>query len=183
MKPLVPEPLHTPRLLAERLAPEHEPELARLTRDPRVYPTLWPLPHPPGSADVREGLRRQLDLWDRHGFGLWLLRDRESGEFVGRGGLEETHAPGEPAVEVAWAIVPERWNQGLATELAHAAVGIAFDALDLSELVALTLPHNAGSRRVMEKAGFAYDRDIVHAGLPHVLYRLSRPPTPLLGSA
>ena len=23
----------------------------------------------------------------------------------------------------------------------------------------------------MEKAGFAYERDIVHVGLPHVLYR------------
>ena len=42
--------------------------------------------------------------------------------------------------------------------------------------MALTLPHNAASRRVMEKVGFGYDRDIVHAGLAHVLYRLGRPP-------
>ena len=27
------------------------------------------------------------------------------------------------------------------------------------------------SRRVMEKLGFAYERNIVYAGLPHVLYR------------
>jgi hypothetical protein len=27
---------------------------------------------------------------------------------------------------------------------------------------------------VMEKAGFEYERDIVHAGLPHVLYRRRR---------
>lgn len=176
MRPLVPERLHTPRLLAERLAAEHEPELGRLILDPRVYPTLWPFPHPPLAADVHDGLRRQLDLWDRHGFGLWLLRDRSTGEFVGRGGLEYTDAPGGLSVEVAWAIVPERWKQGLATELAQAAVHTAFGDLDLLELVALTLPDNAASRRVMEKTGFAYDRDLVHAGLPHVLYRLARPP-------
>jgi hypothetical protein len=28
----------------------------------------------------------------------------------------------------------------------------------------------------MEKVGLSYDRVIVHAGLPHVLYRLARPP-------
>lgn len=47
-----------------------------------------------------------------------------------------------------------------------------------AELVAFTLPHNAASRRVMEKAGFAYERDTEHAGLPHVLYRSRRSGSP-----
>jgi ribosomal-protein-alanine N-acetyltransferase len=176
MKALIPERLQTTRLIAERLVPEHEPDLTRLTLDPRMYPTLWPFPYPPAAADVHDGLLRQLRLWTRHGFGLWHLRDRASGEFVGRGGLEYTNAPGRLSVELAWAIVPERWGQGLATELGRAAVRTGFDELDVSELVALTLPHNAASRRVMEKVGMTYERDIVHARLPHVLYRLARPP-------
>src|SRR6185437_1056862 len=101
----------------------------------------------------------------------WLLRDRDTGLMVGRGGLQYTDAIGGFAVEAAWTIVPERWRQGLATELAIASVGVAFDVLDLHDLIAITLPDNHGSRRVMEKAGFAYDRDIEHAGLAHVLYR------------
>ena len=48
----------------------------------------------------------------------------------------------------------------------------------------MTLPTNEGSRRVMAKAGFTYDRDIVHWDLPHVLYRLTPgEPTRPLGSA
>jgi ribosomal-protein-alanine N-acetyltransferase len=176
MKALIPERLQTTRLIAERLAPEHEQDLARLGMDPRVYPTLWPFPYPPTASDVHDGLLRQLSLWNRYGFGLWSLRDRATGEFVGRGGLEYTDAPGRLSVELAWAIVPERWGQGLATELAQVAVRTGFEELDVGELVALTLPHNAASRRVMEKVGFTYDRVIVHAGLPHVLYRLARPP-------
>jgi RimJ/RimL family protein N-acetyltransferase len=39
--------------------------------------------------------------------------------------------------------------------------------------VAFTLPTNTGSRRVMEKLGFHYEREISRAGLAHVLYRLT----------
>jgi RimJ/RimL family protein N-acetyltransferase len=48
---------------------------------------------------------------------------------------------------------------------------VAFDVLDLHELIAITLPDNLASRRVMEKTGFAFDRPIEHAGLEYLLYR------------
>jgi ribosomal-protein-alanine N-acetyltransferase len=179
VKAIVPELIETTRLSGQRLRAEHELELARLDLDPRVYRTLWPFPYPPTVADVRDGLRRQLDHWERHGFGLWLLYDRTCGEMIGRGGLMYTDVAGALAVEVAWAIVSDRWGQGLATELAHACVRIAFQNLRVSELVAVTLPHNHASRRVMDKAGFVYEREVVHAGLPHVLYRRVRGPAEL----
>jgi RimJ/RimL family protein N-acetyltransferase len=71
--------------------------------------------------------------------------------------------------------VPKRWGQGLATELAHAAVDVAAEPLHLREIVAFTLPDNLASRRVMEKAGFTYERNVIHVGLPHVLYRRRLP--------
>jgi RimJ/RimL family protein N-acetyltransferase len=46
------------------------------------------------------------------------------------------------------------------------------ELLGLDDIVAFTLPTNDASRRVMEKLGFSYERDIEHAGMPHVLYRL-----------
>ncbi len=65
-------------------------------------------------------------------------------------------------------------GSGLATELARASVDVAFGPLELEQIVAFTPPDNVASRRVMEKAGFAYERDILHVGLPHVLYKLRR---------
>ena len=165
------ERLETERMILERLRLEHAPEQMRLLLDPRVSATLWAQPELPTEADVLDGLRAKVDHWDRHGFGMWLLRDRETGEMVGRGGLQYTYTAGLNDVEAGWAVVPERWGQGLATELARACVEVAFGPLGLRELVAFTLPDNVASRRVMEKAGFTYERDIVHAGLPHVLYR------------
>ena len=71
-------------------------------------------------------------------------------------------------------IAPDRRGEGLATELARAAIAVGFGPLGRETLVALTLPDNRASRRVMEKAGLGYERDVEHAGLPHVLYRIHR---------
>jgi RimJ/RimL family protein N-acetyltransferase len=168
------ERVETARMVLERLRPEHAPEQLQLLLDPRVGATLWPRDEPPTEADVLDGLAFKVEHWERHGFGMWLLRDRETGEMVGRGGLQYTFTAGLNDVEAGWAIVPERWGQGLATELAHACVEVAFEQLELLGIVAFTLPTNIASRRVMEKSGFTYERDIIHAGLPHVLYRRHR---------
>jgi [ribosomal protein S5]-alanine N-acetyltransferase len=162
--------LETARLVLERLRPEHVPEERRLLLDPRVGATLWSRPTPPTEAEIIDGLAAKTYHWDRHGFGLWLLRDRETGVAVGRGGLQYTYTAGLHDVEAAWAIVPGRWGRGLATELAFACVEVGFEQLGLRQIVAFTLPDNLASRRVMEKAGFVYERDIVHVGLAHVLY-------------
>jgi RimJ/RimL family protein N-acetyltransferase len=165
------ERVQTERMVLERLRLEHAPEQVRLLLDPRVSATLWARAELPTEADVLDGLSAKVDHWDRHGFGMWLARDRDTGEMVGRGGLQYTYTAGLNDIEAGWALVPERWGQGLATELAHACVEVGFEQLGLLELVAFTLPDNVASRRVMERTGFTYERDIVHAGLPHVLYR------------
>jgi [ribosomal protein S5]-alanine N-acetyltransferase len=165
------ERVQTARLILERLDPEHGPELASLLLDPRVGATSWPRAEPPSEADMRESLVAKADHWERHGFGMWLLRDRRTGQMVGRGGLQYTYTAGLNDIEAGWAIVPDRWGQGLGTELALACVDVAFTRLGLLDIVAFTLPTNVASRRVMEKSGFEYETDIVHAGLPHVLYR------------
>jgi ribosomal-protein-alanine N-acetyltransferase len=164
------ELIQTPRLTCERLRLEHVGELTPFLLDPRVIRTLWPRDEPPTPEDVAAGTVAKIDHWERYGFGLWLLRDRHTGAMVGRGGLQYTYAAGLNDVEAAWAIVPERWGEGLATELAVAAIDVAFDALVLPWIIALALPDNVASRRVMEKTGFTYERDIEYAGLPHVLY-------------
>ena len=167
------ERLETDRMVLERLAPEHAAEECRLLLDPRVGATLWARRTPPTEDEIVDGLAAKAAHWERHGFGMWLLRDRETGEMVGRGGLQHTFTAGLQDVEAAWAIVPERWRQGLATELANACVTVGFGQLGLRSIVAFTLPDNVASRRVMEKAGLQAAGTVLHSGIPHLLYRLS----------
>jgi ribosomal-protein-alanine N-acetyltransferase len=160
----------TARLLLTRPCPDDGDDLARMHADPRVTATLGGVR---SAEQSREVFGRVLHHWEEHGFGFWVARDPDSGRFLGSGGPRRVVVEGRDEVEVGYGLVFDAWGRGLATELAREAVRIGFEALCLPELICFTLPTNRASRRVMEKAGFRYEREAVHADRPHVLYRLA----------
>ena len=163
------------RLLGRRPEPSDAEHYCRLFLDPEVTRWLDPPPSPPSDAQAaRDSLERDLDHWERHGFGPAILVDGRDGAFLGRGGLNWTTVAGEFAVELPWALLPARWGEGLATEAARAALAWARD-LELSEVMSLALIDNHASQRVMQKAGLRREGEIEHDGLPHVRYRLRFP--------
>jgi RimJ/RimL family protein N-acetyltransferase len=142
-----------------------------LGRDERVMRTLGGVRT---DDEMRAAHARNLSHWQCHGFGLWSFCDR-AGDFVGRGGLRLFLVDGRAELELAYVLRAEHWGRGYATEIARASVEAGFAELRAESIVAFTLPGNTASRRVMEKAGFGYERDFDHApwGM-HVLYRIRR---------
>jgi ribosomal-protein-alanine N-acetyltransferase len=162
----------TARMTAERLSPEHLDAMMRLNADPEVAKTLGGIR---SAGETRAFMEENLRHWQEHGYGLWVLHETAGGRFIGRAGIRHVELEGGAReVELAYALMPEFWGKGLATEVSRALVKIAFDDVGLDELVAFTLVDNRASRRVMEKIGMTYERDFIHAGLPHVLYRIRR---------
>ncbi|SDR98950.1 GNAT family N-acetyltransferase [Actinopolymorpha singaporensis] len=157
----------TRRLRLEPVGPEHGMDLWRLHSRPEVAGWL-------GGAWTQESARRSvLRLragWDAVGFGTWAAYDRDDGELVGRGGVAPCTLDGRSTHEVGWTVRPERWGRGYATEIGAAGLLLAFAELGAREVVALTLPHNARSRAVMERLGMRFAREVPHAGMRHVLY-------------
>jgi [ribosomal protein S5]-alanine N-acetyltransferase len=161
----------TARLIGRRPEPGDSEAFRRIFTDPRTPEAVWP-------ADLRTTDRAQSLLdeavrhWERFGFGIWTVL--LAGRPIGWTGLRHTYVGGRPEVELMWFIDPDHWNQGYATEMARESVRVGFDVLELDEIAALTMENNGPSRAVMEKLGMRYERDLEHAGLPHVLYRLHR---------
>jgi RimJ/RimL family protein N-acetyltransferase len=165
-----PDELRTERLILGRPSLDDFDDLARLHDDLRVMKTLG------GRQDERQtgaGLSRAMEHWDRYGFGGYTLRDSD-GRYLGRCGPRRVEIDGAWEVEVGWAVIFDEQNKGYATEAARRCVALCFDELGLDDLVSFTLPFNAASRRVMEKLGFAYEKDCWYYELPHVLYRLRK---------
>ncbi len=161
-------PFETERLRAEPLAESDRAVLAAFHRDERVMATLGGVAT---EEETLEWLERNVGHWREHGFGIFIFRDRGTGGLVARAGIRRVRIGGREEVEIAYAVVPERWGEGLGTEIAEALVTIAFERLHVPDVVAFTQPANTPSRRVMEKAGLVYERDVEHAGARHVLYR------------
>jgi RimJ/RimL family protein N-acetyltransferase len=158
----------TPRLLAERLTPAHLPEVRRMDQNEGFMAHLGGVRD---EAATLAYLERNLAHWATYGFGLWMLRDPARATPIGRAVLRHLDVEGVDEVEVGYGFYPEYWGRGLATEAAGACVRIGRARLGLPSVVAVTLPTHAASQRVMVKAGLAYEREIVHEGLPHVLFR------------
>ena len=161
----------TERLIARRLSASHFPDLCRMHRDARVMATLGGIR---SDSATRMYLDANLKHWEEHGFGLCALFEK-SGQFAGRAGLRRVEVGGAMEVELAYSLVAECWGVGLATEIGKALIAIGFGQLGFPDIVCFTFSTNHASRRVMEKLGFAYERDIQHGGHPHVLFRLMAP--------
>ena len=161
--------VETERLVGERLREEHFAYVRAMDTDRDVMATLGGVR---SENETWESLRSGLEHWERHGFGPWVFHVRETGEKVASAALRHVHIGGRDEVEVGYRVAAAWWGRGIATEMASALVGVARDRIGLAEIVAFTLPDNLASRRVMEKVGFTYERDIEWAALPHVLYRL-----------
>lgn len=161
--------METARLIGEPISARHREGLIALLGDPRVGATLGGVATPAG---VDAQIASMAAHWEEHGFGWYAWHDRATGALVARGGPKRAHVAGRDEVEIGWTVAPDRWNQGIATELGAASIAHAFGPLGLADVVSFTLVDNAASRRVMEKLGFVYERDTDYHGWPHVLYRL-----------
>lgn len=160
--------ISTERLTGERLTEAHRADIHRMHQDLRMMATMG------GVRSLEETdayLATNLSHWDIHGFGVWLLREKGSGTLVGRGVLRAQAFDEQEETSVGYALFAAHWGKGYATETARALVGIGFSTLECASLVAVTLPHNVASQRVLAKTGFTYERDVTHADAPHFLYR------------
>jgi RimJ/RimL family protein N-acetyltransferase len=165
------ERFETKRLAAQRVRESDIDFLYEMHRNPRLMETLGGVR---STAQTQAYLSDNIEHWERYGHGLWILRARDDNRFLGRAALRRVDVEGSSEIEVGYAVLPPYWGLGLATEVANAIIDQAFSRLGVDSLVSFALPMNAASQRVMEKAGGTYERDIVHAGLPHVLYRFVR---------
>ena len=138
-----------------------DPDVARYLPGPDVTP-----------LERTERLYRHFaGQWPRYGVGEWAVTDRETGELLGQAGLN--HIAGLKETELDYALAKHAWGRGLATEAASAVVRFAFETAGLARLIGFVVPENVASRRVLERVGFGYERDMHYWGVDLVRYGLS----------
>ncbi|WP_255366754.1 GNAT family N-acetyltransferase [Cellulomonas sp. KH9] len=163
----------TARLLLRPMTDDDLDDMAALLGDPVV---MAHYPRPRTRTEAQAWIDRTRRSYRDHGFGLWVLVDRVTGEFVGDCGLTVQHVDGVDELEVGYHVRPDRQGEGLATEAALAARDFAREVLGATRLIAIIAPQNVASQRVASKIGLGVEKRarygadqrevLVHAGVP-----------------
>jgi RimJ/RimL family protein N-acetyltransferase len=122
---------------------------------------------------VEEKIRAEIERERSCGIQYWPLFDRDSGGFVGCGGLRPwIYTPDEPNFEIGFHIVKRCWGKGFATEAALGVLDYAWEKLRLAKVYAGHHPDNAASESILAKLGFEFVENVFYepTGLMHPSY-------------
>jgi RimJ/RimL family protein N-acetyltransferase len=169
--------LVTHRLLLRRWRDEDIPPMAAINADPEVMRWI-------GDGSVTDYQRTAAGIaaiekhWEEHGFGLFAVEIRDTGELAGFTGLATPTFLPEimPAVEIGWRLGRHHWGHGLATEAARAVLHFAFTDRGLDRIVSICQVGNDASERIMQKLGMRLDRQTTEPthGRPIRVYAIRR---------
>jgi RimJ/RimL family protein N-acetyltransferase len=160
--------METPRLSGRRIVESDIPFILQVWNDERVTALV-------GETMTEEQLRERIERWDSHRAtygGTELFHDRSTAEPIGWGGLQRSTIGIGERLTIGYAVAPDRWGRGYATEIALASVVHAFDDLGEAAVRASILATNTRSRRVAENVGMSLECEIPHGSQVEVVYSI-----------
>jgi len=113
-----------------------------------------------------------LGDYEKHGYGRFALELKDTGEFIGFAGLKYLEDLKE--VDLGYRLKSIYWGKGFATEAAWACLEFGFEVLDLKRIIAMLLPENNASIRVLEKLGFCFEKETIKDGQKIFIYSLTK---------
>lgn len=163
--------IETERLLFRRFTPDDLPGLIEMRSDPDVSRYLGGtrLQNPEALA---KRIQFYISCYDSHGFGSCVMLWKETGEMIGSAGLQPLEDTGE--IEVGYNMIKKFWGMGVGTEAARGWLDHGFNVVGLDRIVAVAVPENRASIRIMEKLGMTYEKTEDHYGQPCVFYAVPR---------
>ncbi|WP_444997061.1 GNAT family N-acetyltransferase [Aliikangiella sp. IMCC44359] len=148
----------TDRLCLRELTIEDAPFILKLVNEPSWIENI-------GDKNVHdiEGaksylLQGPIKSYQENGFGLYLIELKKGHTPIGLCGLVKRKEFDSP--DIGYALIPEFWGLGLASEAAKATLNYAKQKLNIERVLGLTSLGNAGSIKVLERIGLKYEKTV-----------------------
>ena len=103
---------------------------------------------------IEERLKKWNTHWDDYGFGLGIVRLKDSPQEIGVCILFHTEIEGEKLLEIGWMIDIPYQGRGFATEIAKSYMDFAIRDIHAKLFAAFPNDKNIPSNRICEKLGF-----------------------------
>jgi RimJ/RimL family protein N-acetyltransferase len=129
---------------------------------------------PVSREDAWNKLLRNIGHWTAFGYGIFTVREKAGGRFVGEVGIAH-FARGfgptfDPFSEAAWILAAQGHGKGYATEAVQAAHRWMAEVHGAERTVCLIHPDNQPSRRVAEKLGYRRFGEVRYRDAPGILF-------------
>lgn len=136
--------------------------------------------HAFSDDEVTQWLQNQLRRYAEHGFGLWAVVLRGTGEMIGQCGLTwQEDGSGRPVLEVGYLFQKAFWHNGYAAEAAIACKEYAFERLGAQVVCSIIRDNNLPSQKVALRNGMAPTGSVVKhyygMDMPHLIFSVQRP--------
>lgn len=128
------------------------------------------MPRPDSPEESAARLARDIGHWKDHGFGRWAVEANDA--LIGFGGV--TVSQEFDGLNLSYHLQPESWGQGYATELVRETLVVAFEDLRAERVIGLVRPVNIASKRILEKCGFNFEREVMLHGAPTNMYAFGK---------
>lgn len=149
--------IETERLLLRPLVPDDAEAAFKWCGDEDVNKyMIYPLYH--NADDVREWIKSR-DISDPNSYDLGIVL-KETNELIGSGGL--TYHKERDAWEVGYNLRKGMWGKGIAVEAMEAIKATVDKDRGIKTLFGACAKENIRSRRVLEKLGLKYHKDVVY---------------------
>jgi len=165
-------PLRTKRLILFPLGSPDLDEAAALYGDKRVMEYV-----DGGTRDRATAshiLAANERCWKSEGWGLWAIRDAETGAFVGECGPQRLSDVPGARVDFTGVISRRYWGRGMATEAGQALLYDLWDRFDGQEVHSIVHPENPTAGEVLRKLGFRRLADQLIHGANQQLWQTQR---------
>jgi RimJ/RimL family protein N-acetyltransferase len=130
---------------------------------------------PFSREEVWARLLRNAGHWALLGFGYWVVREKETGRFLGEVGFADLQRQIEPPLdgtpEIGWALTPAAHGKGYATEAVRAALHWADAQWPAADTACIIAPENTPSLRVAQKCGYVEWLRGAYKGKPTIHFR------------
>lgn len=111
--------------------------------------------------------------YSRHGFGRFAVEWKTTGEFIGFAGLK--YLPEREEVDLGYRLNRSYWGKGLATEAGIACLDYGWKELQPEQVIAMVLPDNKASIRVLDKLGFRFRAKDREDDMEFLVYSINKP--------
>ena len=150
--------LETKRCVVRELTLEDLDDLFVLYRDEEICRYTDAL-H--AYEEEKELQRAYIENMYRYfGYGLWLVFSKETGELIGRAGLEHREYHDEIELDLGYVIGTNYQRQGFATEICEAIIEYAKENTGFERINVLIKDENLASKKVAQKLGFLHVEDL-----------------------